>query len=506
MNFKRLLTKFSLGYDATNAPYTSQRRPAYIETKKEDEHTGATSRNKLINLHRDTMRNSPIRVMQDQQIRVNVVGNDGGKMYADFGPGNEEAALAVMKFFNRTWSQHCEFTFNQNLNWLLKTTLTSMDSNGNVILIFDDGFLSGGTGTGKVRAFEGDEIANVPDGEFNKHFPMGFVQRGGFVYDKLGRFCGCFVSSSQRGCDVFDPQKGYIVLRRDPNSYDDPAWLCVGDMRRFNQGRAISPFTSAITTMVDLHEIMGSETQAAKLNSQLFGTIVESAEADADAGNPSVGFDDGEAYGAPAVRNFQLKNLASIHARIDQLPEGLSLKELDTKRPNPNMEGFIDFLSGTAGASRGLARVYSNMKAQTSYTAFRGEQLMTWASFEEMQKNLERTILDPLAFKVIDWAIKTRRLDVTLPEDWQDGIGWKWPKMREINPTDTYNAYAKALELGLTTRKRLLGPGEVEAIDRERLAEKAFNDENGFITPGTQTVSGQMVNVAPEVNNDNEEE
>ena len=279
------------GFDVLNLEAARQRRASTIETKGEDAQLSPPQSHRLTNLHRDMMRNSPMRVMQDQQIRVNVVGAVGGKLYASFPEGFGSAQESVMRYFNRRWYSHAEFSHGQNFNWLLKTAITAQDVNGNVILVFDDGILTGGNGTGKIRGFEGDELANIPQNEFEKRFPKSYRQVKGLVYNESGIVCGAFVSSSQRGRSCFDPSLGFVTLRRDP--YDDettPNWTILGDMRRFNQGRAVSPLVSALTALVDLHETVASEAQAAKLNAQMVGQILESETAEPEEG--AAGFDD----------------------------------------------------------------------------------------------------------------------------------------------------------------------------------------------------------------------
>lgn len=476
---------------------SGNRRSFAPETKGEDETLGSNARNRLVNAGRDMMRNSPTRVTMDQQLRVNVVGNVGGKLYASFPEGNAEASDAVMRYFNRIWAPRCEFTFGKSFNWLLKTVLTAQDVGGNVILVFDDGILTGGRGTGRIRGFEADEIANVSDAEFSQHFGNGYTQRGGFVYDALGRFAGAFVSTTQRGRDTFD-KGNYLVLRRDPDSANVCNWIALGAMGRFNQGRAVTPLASALATAVDLHEILSSETLAAKFNAQLVGQIIHSISDDAEDGgyNPYANDAEGSEGGDPSaahVKKVTLDHLRNIGIRYQDMPEGVKMELLDTKRPNANMPQFVEFLTGLIGGTRGLARVYSTMKAQTSYTAFRGEQVMSWPSFEEAQKDLERDVCDWAARLAISRAVKTGEIAAELPEDWEYMLAWQWPKMREVSEKDAQGALALKLQNGTTSLKRELGPGEVEKIIEERKREKQLFDDAGLIYPGTVTASGQIV-------------
>ena len=502
---------FGKGYEAVMLPFSAQRRPSYVETKGEDGQLSARDRNRIVNLHRDMMRNSPTRVAQDQQIRVNVVGSVGGKMYASFPPAFASAANAVMEYFNKTWFPRAEFTFRKNFNWLLKTVLTAEDTNGNVILVFDDGILTGGNGTGRIRGFEGDEIGNVP--ELEKFFPKGFVQSHGLVYNKSGMFTGAFVSTVQRekiqrGKGTLDPKLGVVVLKQDPFADDQLVnWILLGDMRRFNQGRAVSLITAAITCLIDLHETCASEAQAAKINAQLVGQILSDASADEDTSGTAAFEDerpDGKAR--PETKEFTTKELTAIGAHFDQMPPGLKIDLLRTERPNPNMPAYIEFLTGLVGGTRGLARVYATLKAQTSYTAFRGEQVMTAPSFEEARADLEREVCDWAARCVIARAVRLGLITVDLPDGWEHMIAWRWPKMREVSEKDAQTALKLKFENGVTSLSRELGPGEVEKIIAERAAEKVKFEAAGLAYPGEAKEKDPAVETVPEDGSEGETE
>ena len=487
------LVNFGRGYEAVTSPFSEQRRSSCVETKGEDKVLNARDRARVVNMHRDMMRNSPTRVMQDQQLRVNVVGSVGGKMYASFPDGFEDAAGEVMDYFNHVWAPRAEFTYGKNFNWLLKTLLTAKDVNGNVLLVFDDGILTSGSGTGRIRGFEGDEIADVPDDLLKRHYGESCRQSQGFVYNGSGMFCGCYASTAQRGRSVLDPSLGILRLSRDPFSADDSNWVMLGDMRRFNQGRAVSPVTAAITCLVDLHETLASEAQAAKINSQLVGQILKDASVDDGYdGEDAAGFDDDEGGGEPVVQEFSTREMNAIGARFDQMPKGLRLELLDTKRPNTNMPAYVEMLTGLVGGTRGLARVYSTLKAQTSYTAFRGEQVMTEPTFRELRKELEREVCDWAARCAIRRAVGLGLIRHALPDGWENMLAWTWPKMVEVSEKDAQSALNQKLKNGVTSLHRELGPGEYERLREERRKEAADYLADGLIYPGSESVSGAI--------------
>ncbi len=486
---------FSAGYEVVSAPYDKMRREATVETLGEDNQLPASKRLKLVNLQRDMLRNSPTRVAQDQQQRVNVVGSVGGKLYAAFPNTHSAAAEAVMEYFNKRWFPRAEFTFRKNFNWLLKTLLTTQDVSGNVILVFDDGILTGGNGTGRIRAFEGDEIAEVP--RLDGYFPASYTQSQGFVYNPSGMFCGAFVSTSQRGKAVFEPSKGVIRLAIDP--FDDdavPNWICVGPMMRFNQGRSVPPSAAALATLIDLHETNANEAQASKFNAQLVGQVLQDAGTTPPKPVPSA-FDDEAASGGTGgdtadVKKIVLDRLRAIDIRYQDMPEGLKMELFDTKRPNTNLPAYIDYLAGLCGGVKGMARVFSVLKAQTSYTAFRGEQVMSEPSFDEARRDLEREVCDWAARCVISRAVRLGLIRSSLPDGWERMLAWRWPKMREVSEKEAQEALAKKIQNGVTSLTRELGPGEFEKIIAEQAYEKAAFDKAGLIYPSETTVSGTI--------------
>jgi capsid protein len=499
---------FARGYEAVKGPFDEMRREAVIETRGEDKQLPAGKRLKITNLQRDMLRNSPMRISQDQQLRVNIVGPEGGKLHASFPTAYKEAAAEVIHYFNKVWFPKAEFTYRLNFNWVLKSILTSLDVGGDMILVFDDGILSGGTGTGRIRAFESDEIADVP--RLEDYFSKGHTQSQGFVYNGLGMFCGAFVSTSQRGRTVFDPAQGIVKLKMDPFSDETPNWIMLGNMRRFNQGRGISSLTGAITTMIDQHETSQNEALAAKWNSKLVAQVLHESGSGSGPSTPSAFADAalmGNAQGGGEnVKKVVLEKLKAIGVQYQDMPEGLRMELFDTKRPNARLPDYLDYLSGLVGGSRGLTRVFATLKAQTSYTAYRGEQIMAWQTFRDDRKDLERRCCDWIVRCVISRAVRLGLIHSHLPDGWEDMIAWTWPKMIEVSEKEAQSAIQLKMQNGLTSLTRELGPGEFEKVMEERAAEKKRFDEAGLVYPGETTVSGAIKSEDDAGNDDDEDE
>ena len=504
-------------YESVDLPTSRQRKPAFVELTGEDGILTAHKRGKLTDLSRNAMRNGPERRAIDQQRRVNIVGIAGGKLTCNFKGGDE-----VAKWFNSTWAPHAGFVQDTHLNNILKLVVQAIDTDGDCVLLFDDGFITGGNGTGRVRAFETDEIASLDKQEFRKLLgDDGHTQTQGMVFDPLGAFCGVFVSTSQRGRTTFTAKDGKAwYLSRDPFARDRADnWIFCASRTRFSQARGISPLVAAINTLTDIHEIAASETQSAKINSQLVGQLISNAKDDINEGSIPDAFKaavteagaqaDAElAAGDDDKVEFTLEEMEAINAHFDEMPPGKRLELLDTKRPNPNMAAYLDWLVGTAASTLGMPKLYAMLRAEASYSAARAEMCLAWTTFEECQKELERTVCDWIGRQAIAWAVRTGELRVTLPEGWHNLLSWSWPKPREIDETKSVAATRSKLQLGLTTYRRELGP-DYQATLKEWAAEVAEFKTLGIPHPALQTVAGAVIKTTAdgtENENDNENE
>ena len=492
------------GYDVGSSRGDGKRRTATIETKSEDEILNASIRLKVLNLTREGMRNAPQVRAIVQQLRVLVVGLQGGKltMTTEDEDWNKEA----QEYFAER-SKAIDFIDNTGLNDCLKLMLTALAAEGgDFAIVFDDGILSGGVGSGKFRFFESDNIANLDPMEFEKRFGKTWTQSQGLIYNEIGRFVGIVLSGKKRGKTVFSKDEAF-TLTRDPDADANESFWFYGKRKwRLLQGRGISPQTVAIAALLDMYELISSEVQCGKLNAKVFAQVVDSLgldEGDDGSGDVDGGVaDDAEDGETPAegdtpaaaddgstldVTQFE----ATTGAKVLNPPQGLKLELLDTKRPNTQLIQFVEWLNGGAAAVHGLARVYSGLKAEASYTAFRGEQTISLPSIEESEKELERGPLDWIGVKEIQWGIDTNALREG-PKGWRKKMQWSWPTMKEVNETDAQTAVAAKIKNFLTTYQALLGPNW-QTILTQVSDEMKWFEKRGLMHPALQTVSGQVV-------------
>jgi len=332
---------------------------------------------------------------------------------------------------------------------------------GDVLAVFDDGLIDD---SGKLLFWESDQVLPCTDELFKAKFPGdGNVQDGGIARDKWGRVLG-YTCTGRRGLTTIDAEKdlqvwmrGNAIMPRDP-------W-------RMNQGRGVPPMLTAAASLLDLYEMLARELQSAKLAAGQYGYVKRKDAVD-DWDNPgsnpaklpensgkdaaTVAAETGGGATAPARNYDSMEAFTGGYMDYGQPEDEVVL--FDPKRPNIHMAEFIEAVLCHAGAAFGLARAYACLRADTSYTAFRGDMIMSWqGAFYPMQKWLERCFADWVAIKALSWGIRKGEVAV-LPKGWERSLSWTWPKMPEVQVDTAQNAIALAMKNGTTDYAQEIGP------------------------------------------------
>ena len=480
-------------YDVTsgeNADGGRVRRPAHIEFGGEESVLRPFERLKAISLVRDLMRNSaPMRGL-DRTLRTNIVGPCGKLRFRD--PGDWYTMAA--KWFNGTWGQSADFTDGSTWRECLQLAVHSLSFDGDFIVIFDDGLLSGGKGTGKLCFFEADRICNLDKASFEPFKKKGMSQDSGILYDKIGRKCGVIVAASP-GLTETSADKALILTCKPDDPKHERNWLHVMRKFRLRQGRGIPDAVTAAPTALDSLEILGLEMQSAKMGAAKYAAVFEKEPADAalaglvpDKENGEGGEDaqdDGEDWHSPALESITGGN-------VDYLKEGDKVEFTPTNRPNPNLAAFLDYASDVYGAAFGVSHAYARLKADTSYTAFRGDLAMTWKVFEDFQQFIEDAFTDWVARRAIEHAIAVGTLTAPPTGDWHEGIAWQYPAQPSVDEGREATATATKLKNGLTTYRDTLGPNWRETL--ENIAEEIeYCKKLGIPHPALETASGAVI-------------
>lgn len=482
------------GYDVVTGPDRMLRARRGVEFGGEDKALPSWNRLNMLALARHGMRNGDSFRALMRQMELNVVGTVGGKATFSFPAEKRDEAKRMREAFGR-WAADAEFSDGLPFSKVLSLIVDTKFVGGDMVLLFDDGIVED---SGRLLAFEPDEIADLPKEWFKSAFPEDWNQRQGRIYNYNGRFKGVCVSHRYRGRDVFPHDENGVFVLTKEDGVEVQDWVMLREVWRFNQGRGVSPLAAPLDSLLDLESVTKYEVQAAMKNcqtlAQIFSTKSSTANADDErdtldeelqrqaeaAGEKPV--EEGEEEGG--VEELQLDHIDGSGMIYDLLPDDYKMELLDTKRPNPNVEGFVKWLSGRSGAAVGLAKCYATLEAAASYTAFRGEQVMSWPTFEEWQKNLERDVCDWVVRKWAKWASRKGIIDESkLPAGWARMIKWSWPTMREVDMKANAEAKKTLVENGMMLIEEVR-PGEDPDEFVEKLAADAKRLEAaGFVHP-----------------------
>ena len=479
-------------------PNNTRRREARVEVKAEDDRLSARERYRGANVGRNLHRhNSRMRVFE-LQTAVNVVG-PGPKLTLHW--QDKVAAQLAADWFNERWAPDADARDDNHLADFCDIAVGTVLREGECLVVFDDYNLN----DGRLTWYESDQLPSLDlkkweafardpaqrnlfveldkggaplVGDDGKLVPLRVI--AGRLVTRRGRVA-YYVADEQHGrfeVDPADPQLTY--LSRNVARLLKTPW-------RFNQLIGQPEILALAGDLEDLDAMRSAECASARKCSERSYVVKgrdayeqELARAGIDPDEVIDNAEDDPAAGqAPAPPNLtRLEKYADGY--VDYIGTEEDVVELGANRPNLNTSTFHGDVGGQAGAALGLARVYATLQASTSYTAFRGEMLLTWGTFERRQKWLERRLLDWLAIQAISWAVREGRLRVTLSDGWQYALSWTFPQMPEVDEERTVAATARRLKTGLTDYARELGPNWLArlmaladqlAVIRERLPE-----------------------------------
>jgi capsid protein len=438
-------------YDATEG--SKARRQPVRETGNEDKIYPMRKRTLGTNIGRDLERNYAPAKGIINQFRMNVVGSLG-KVQVNIEGGDDAAA-----WFNSEWAKDCDFRDDMHFSEVLQNVVAGVIREGDLLAVVDDDLIED---SGKLVHWESDQIVPLIDTLIPAKYRSA-SQENGIIRDKWGRVLA-YVVTGKHGLTVLDKFDDATIWERQNARHVKNPW-------RINQGRGVPSLITNATNFLDLYEILSAELASAKRTAIVAGFAKrKDAVTDWDNTTQTPGFlpeNSGKdaattaAEGAnstdPSARNYEkFENLSGGY--FEYLDAGDEIEFPDIKRPNSQMAPFIEAVLGYAGASMGLARAYSLLRADSSYTSFRGDMILSWASaFYPMQKWLERRYADWVAVKVLTWA-QRKKIFKPLPAGWEKTISWLWPVMPAVNELEEEKGKAEALKNATTDYSRLWGP------------------------------------------------
>lgn len=438
------------------------RRAPHPERRNEESLALPWERNTGIALVRDLLRNAPQARGLSKQLRVNTVGPLGKLVFRAEGEWFDAAA----SFFNEDWGRHADFADGQTWRESLQLAISALAFEGDFVAVFDDGILSGGRGTGRLAFFEADQICNLAEADFAPYRDRGLSQASGVVFDRLGRRCGVIVSR-ERGLAETRIGDAFVLLC-DPDDPDAAPWRHVSRKFRLRQLRGAPEAFAAAPVIADNHEMFELERIAAKQNSSRPATVLMDAEDEADDGTDTM---DGKPPPAPAADGAEaeapaqeadyapaLPALEKSGVAVDFLEGVRDIKYKDPSTPNANLEPFVRFGMDMAGMALGIGHSQATFRTDSSYTAFRGDLAMTWATFADNQQFIEDAFSDWAARKAIAHGVATGALDPPPDEGWARHIAWIYPQAPSVDETKSVAAFRDGIACGMTTFQDRFGP------------------------------------------------
>lgn len=449
-------------YDATRRGYGQPFPP--LDRGQEENSFLETDRIKAIAIGRDQHRNKVKFAAFERQISIMVAGR----------------VRLQATTPSEAWNRSAEFVFNSTfgrdvlyrkprvpLAALCKQIVTAVIREGDILVAFDGGRFGD---TGKLLVYEADQLCMMDEVDFSAAFP-GYFQRDGVVVDAVGRVAG-YIVSAVHAADV-------VKLNRKNGLSSYPASEClffgtdeavlVSSCYRAEQLRGVPPVMPIVSTLANAESLTQSELMTALKCAKVFATVTTGAATTAameevdiikaldalDAGTPA------QTAGRERMHYEALdKNAFAI---TNYLAEGDNLTINDSPRPNLDTYSFKRDLCAEAGSVLGLTRGYEEQAVSNSYTAHRGESLMTWASMYDYQNELKAQFLDWLAECVLNRAIRRGELPTF---DYSGLIEWELPTMPAIDERTSVEAQASAIKAGLATYSEVLGAGWQDKLRR----------------------------------------
>lgn len=485
---KRPIIRNHARYQIVSSPDEYNRPQGHTETKGEDEILSAYKRGRLLDLARNAARNSSTLNTLLTTLTQNVVGTVGGKVILPW-----DGDKVIIRPFAR-FTQNADFFDGCSFNEILRLILITNVLGGNSVAVYDDGFV---TGSGKLLVFEPDEIGNTTEEALQYHYGKAAKQSQGLVYDAYGRNIGCIISRACRGAETFDPGKSWF-LHRDPDklAWENDYYLFANRFRP-HQGRGVSSLANVLGTILDLEMLQGFELQGAKRNAQLLLQVLQSEQQE-EAQEPSAFGDDEDIANMSdeeieklaeqeqgEVKTQRLDKFNSAAAEYQVMPPGFKAEMLESKRPNPNVQQFIDWLAGRSFSPFGLSRMFATGDVKSA--DFKSNQLYSERSFQQHQKQLEG-FCDWTFRKWSGWASK-RNIIKPLTDEQLESIAWDWPKQQALDEEANQRAIKMKLENLTASYQDVLGNDWQSKLETIK-DELAWCKANGIPHPAFKLLSG----------------
>ena len=477
---QKRLQSISMKYDAITRPTRGTNSRPSVELKDERGQHNPMEWAKGVASARDLERNFAGTKALLRQKRVLCV-RQGPKLAVK--SGSDAFDAAATGFFNEDWAKSCDSRDDLHFGDFIGLSLTAAYREGGLLVMFDDLVRN----DGGLMAWEVDQLAEVEPKEWPAYATARniteddgtpYIQNNGAVLDAWGRVHG-YIVTRKRGFSRVSPEEATYLPRWHQR------WNPNGSARLFklpwrvNQYHGTPDLFAIANEQWDIYEMKRAELASAKAASRRVAFVETGEESEMgviralqkagmtpdqlDQVLSGSGSEDEQAQAKALVEQALGNRYDTLESELGAILEygnpGDKLTMHQHDRPAASVRDWADNAQEVSGAALGLARSRATWKAQGSYTAFRGEELMTWEGAQFDQKALERSLCDFCAIKAIGWAIARRQITETAPAGWERRLAWTWPQMQEVDEERAERAIDLRLKGGRTDYGQVVGPG-----------------------------------------------
>lgn len=358
------------------------------------------------------------------------------------------------------WARHCGFAQGEHWNDMLRRILRTTKIHGDCLILVDHDLTDG-----KLRVWDADQICPLNASDFHRWGDLMGVPTEGGEDDPIWRQCeGAVLDPDGRVDGYFVTMKRNRAAVRLEDATYLPAKLC----RRVGQDALISQFRSEpllipnMDLTNDTRQLLKAEVASARNHAELSFLLEEPETSDDVAAlltavsdesgqlAPEVAEAAGAASGDLAGQLSQLlasakEDLTAIEGKsaIGRIRPGSKVHDIgNANRPSQPIQQWIDKMSDLNGQRLGVLSCLARGRADNSYSSGQIELQISWRTFEEDQKMLERQVVDYVAGIVVPDAKYTVQ----------------WPSSFEIDPEKAEKTSDAKLRGGRVSFQEMLGP------------------------------------------------
>jgi lambda family phage portal protein len=369
-----------------------------------------------------------------------------------------------IKDYLERWFRYADITGRHSFRTLVSLALRSMIRDGDVGFIIhkvDEQPEDSIEPVSRIRlqAIEADRIGAVWNAGAQGSSPFKPLKKteqdfSGVVVDRLGRPVRYRIFT--RNKQIYDG----LVPWRDVPAKD---FLHLFDPIRHDGYRAFSAFGTSHNDIKDIQEMLACEKQSVKYLCSRSGFIV---------GGDGTAPEDVDLDGNLPNKTTDGVQLSKIEAgAIEHLPQGHDFKEVDSNRPSPTFNGFIETLTRWVAQSFKLPYGFVYSWASQG-TAVRMEAAQADREFQRIQLLIEEKLLNPLIRIVLADAVKEGHIDKV--PDYDEGE-WRYPAKVTADVGRESKALIEENMGGLISKTQIAADrGEDRVLVREFLKSEAL--------------------------------